>query len=65
MMFLEKVFNWLLFIGLILMAGRLLTLAFMLLDIPFTSFFKDYSLASIIVLIIGLIGSQTMKEKKN
>lgn len=64
MMLLEKVFNWLLVIGLLLMVGRLLTLVFMFLDIPFTTFFKDYSLASIIILIIGLIGSQAMKEKK-
>ncbi len=64
MVFFEKVFNWLLVIGLLLMVGRLLTLMFMFLDIPFTRFFKDYSLASIILLIIGLIGSQAIKEKK-
>ncbi|EOR24049.1 hypothetical protein KGR20_14280 [Cytobacillus oceanisediminis] len=64
MVFFEKVFNWLLVIGLLLMVGRLLTLMFMFLDIPFTTFFKDYSLASIILLIIGLIGSQAIKEKK-
>ncbi|MCB5236359.1 hypothetical protein AB1L07_10725 [Niallia alba] len=64
MVFFEKVFNWLLVIGLLLMVGRLLTLIFMFLDIPFTTFFKDYSLASIILLIIGLIGSQAIKEKK-
>ncbi|MEK5382669.1 hypothetical protein [Niallia sp. FSL W8-0635] len=65
MMLLEKIFNWLLIIGLVLMVGRLITLVFMFLDIPFTTFFKDYSMASIIVLIIGLIGSQVMKEKKS
>ncbi|WP_400244198.1 hypothetical protein AB3U99_23045 [Niallia sp. JL1B1071] len=65
MMFLEKLFNWLLVIGLVLMVGRLITLVFMFLDIPFTTFFKDYSIVSIIVLIIGLIGSQAMKEKKS
>ncbi|MED3791410.1 hypothetical protein P4571_02980 [Niallia alba] len=64
MVFFEKVFNWLLVIGLLLMVGRLLTLIFMFLDIPFTTFFKDYSLVSIILLIIGLIGSQAIKEKK-
>ena len=64
MVFFEKVFNWLLVIGLLLLVGRLLTLMFMFLDIPFTTFFKDYSLASIILLIIGLIGSQAIKEKK-
>ncbi|HEO8422046.1 Uncharacterised protein [Mycobacteroides abscessus subsp. abscessus] len=65
MMLLEKIFNWLLIIGLVLMVGRLITLVFMFLDIPFTTFFKDYSMASIIVLIIGLIGTQVMKEKKS
>jgi|GEM_PF-6394570 len=35
MVFFEKVFNWLLVIGLLLMVGRLLTLMFMFLDIPF------------------------------
>jgi ABC-type antimicrobial peptide transport system permease subunit len=65
MMLLEKLFNWMLIIGLALMVGRLITLVFMFLDIPFTTFFKEYSIASIIVLIIGLIGSQVMKEKKS
>ncbi|MEW5551518.1 hypothetical protein ABGT22_16560 [Peribacillus frigoritolerans] len=48
MEFLGKVFNWTVVIGMILLIGRLITMAFLFLEIPFTSFFKDYSLISII-----------------
>ncbi|MGG0410791.1 hypothetical protein [Peribacillus simplex] len=62
--FLGRVFNWMVVIGMILLIGRLITMALLFLEIPFTSFFKDYSLISIIILIIGAIGQQFTKPKK-
>ena len=64
MNFIEKVFNWMVIIGLGLLVGRIITLVFRLLDIPFTTFFKDYNIISFIILIIGAIGSQMMKDNK-
>lgn len=62
--FLGKLFNWMVVVGLILLIGRLITMAFIFLEIPFTTFFKDYSLISIIILIIGAIGQQFTKPGK-
>jgi hypothetical protein len=62
--FLGKLFNWMVVIGMILLIGRLITMAFLFLEIPFTTFFKDYSLISIIILIIGAIGQQFTKAGK-
>lgn len=65
MIFLEKVFNWMLVIGMVLLAGRIITMVFRFLDIPFINFFKDYSIISIIILLIGLIGTEIIKNKKD
>ena len=65
MIVLEKFFNWMLVIGIILMIGRIVTAVLLYLDIPFTTFFKDYSLLSFIILIIGVIGTEAMKKKRN
>ncbi|MBP2079475.1 hypothetical protein [Oceanobacillus polygoni] len=62
---LKQIFDWMTVIGLILLLGRILTAVFLFLDIPFTSFFKDYSIISIIILIIGLIGQQVVKDRKS
>jgi hypothetical protein len=62
--FLGRLFNWMVVVGLILLIGRLITMAFLFLEIPFTTFFKDYSLISIIILIIGAIGQQFTKPGK-
>ncbi len=59
-----KLFNWMVVIGVILLIGGLITMAFLFLEIPFTTFFKDYSLISIIILIIGAIGQQFTKPGK-
>ncbi|SFG48193.1 hypothetical protein [Sporolactobacillus nakayamae] len=64
MTFFEKLFNWLFFIGIILLFGRLLTLIFRLMDVPFTSFFRDYSVISLIILVVGAIGSEMIKGMK-
>jgi ABC-type antimicrobial peptide transport system permease subunit len=60
----EKLFNWLFFIGIILLFGRVLTLIFRLMHMPFTTFFKDYSVISLTILIIGVIGSEVVKSMK-
>ncbi|MCY8937459.1 hypothetical protein [Peribacillus frigoritolerans] len=59
--FLGNLFNWMAVIGIILLIGRLITMLFLFLEIPFMTFFKDYSLISIIILIIGAIGQQFTK----
>ncbi|USK73878.1 hypothetical protein [Peribacillus frigoritolerans] len=64
MVFWGRLFNWMVVVGLILLIGRLITMAFLFLEIPFTTFFKDYSLISIIILVIGAIGQQFTKPGK-
>ncbi|PAV28262.1 hypothetical protein CIL05_18010 [Virgibacillus profundi] len=64
MNFFKKLFDWMLVIGLVLLLGRIITAVFLFLDIPFTTFFKDYSLISLVILIIGVIGLQVIKDKK-
>ncbi|MFJ7374282.1 hypothetical protein ACIQV0_12920 [Lysinibacillus capsici] len=61
---LRALFNWMLVIGLILFGGRLVTLICRYFDIPFTTFFKDYALVSMIILIVGIIGTEAMKKQK-
>ena len=61
MNFLKQLFDWMFVIGLVLMLGRILTALFLFLDIPFTSFFKDYSIISLIILIVAIVGQQAMK----
>ncbi|WP_281486706.1 hypothetical protein [Lysinibacillus sphaericus] len=60
----KALFNWMFFIGLILLAGRLVTVICRYFDIPFTSFFKDYALVSMIILIVGIIGTESMKKQR-
>ncbi|WP_078380549.1 hypothetical protein [Sutcliffiella halmapala] len=62
--YLKKVFNWMVVIGLVLLLGRVITAVFFFLDIPFTTFFRDYNVISFIILIIGVIGQQMMKGDK-
>lgn len=61
---LRALFNGMLVIGLILLGGRLVTLICRYFDIPFTTFFKDYALVSMIILIVGIIGTEAMKKQK-
>ncbi|MCS1391642.1 MULTISPECIES: hypothetical protein [Lysinibacillus] len=61
---LKALFNWMLVIGLILLGGRLVTLICRYFDIPFTTFFKDYAFVSMIILIVGIIGTEAMKKQK-
>ncbi|WP_139691908.1 hypothetical protein [Sporolactobacillus terrae] len=63
MTFLEKLFHWMVLIGLLLLFGRVLTLIFRFMNRPFPTFFKDYSIPSFIVLIVGVIGSEIIKSR--
>ncbi|MDQ8734303.1 hypothetical protein [Paenibacillus sp. LHD-38] len=60
---LEKIFNWMVVIGLLLLVGRIVTAVLKFMEIPFTTFFKDYNVISFIILIIGAIGSQILKDR--
>ncbi|WP_245827654.1 hypothetical protein [Paenisporosarcina indica] len=60
----EKAFNWMLVIGMVLLLGRIVTLVLSLMDIPFTTFFKDYSIISFLILIVGAIGTEIIKNQK-
>ncbi len=51
-------------IGLLLLGGRLVTAICRYFDIPFTTFFKDYALVSMIILIVGIIGTESMKKQR-
>lgn len=53
-----------LIIGLLLLLGRVITAICLFLDINFTTFFKDYSLISLLILVVGAIGTEIMKKKK-
>lgn len=53
-----------LIIGLILLGGRIVTAICFYFDLPFTTFFKDYALVSVIILIVGIIGTEAMKKQE-
>ncbi len=61
---LKRLFNWMLIIGLILLGGRIVTAICFYFDLPFTTFFKDYALVSVIILIVGIIGAEAMKKQE-
>ncbi|MGE7090043.1 hypothetical protein ACQKII_01015 [Lysinibacillus sp. NPDC048646] len=52
-----------LIIGLLLLAGRIITAICRFFDIPFTTFFIDLALVSFGILIVGAIGSEVMKRQ--
>jgi len=64
MKFIEKLFNWMLVVGLLMLVGRVVTAVFLFMDKPFTTFFKDYSIISFVILIVGAIGSEMIKDNK-
>lgn len=53
-----------LILGLILLGGRMVTAICFYFNLPFTTFFKDYALVSVIILIIGIIGSEAIKNQE-
>ncbi|MET4559338.1 ABC-type multidrug transport system permease subunit [Lysinibacillus parviboronicapiens] len=60
---LKSIFNWMLMIGLILLAGRIITAICWFFAIPFTTLFTDVALVSFGILIVGAIGSEVTKRQ--
>ncbi|QDQ01576.1 hypothetical protein FOH38_14455 [Lysinibacillus fusiformis] len=58
---LKSVFNWILIIGLLSLAGCIITAICRFFDIPFTTFFTDFALVSFGILIVGAMGSEVTK----
>ncbi|EUJ22717.1 hypothetical protein PGRAN_12234 [Listeria grandensis FSL F6-0971] len=64
MHFLKIFFNVLVVIGLILLVGRLVSLALQFAGIPFTTFFIDHSVPSLAILLVGALGSWIIEKRK-
>ena len=60
----DKVFQGLLIIGLVMLVGRIVTAICRQYDIVFTTFFTDYHLVSLVILVIGIIGFERRKYQK-
>ncbi|ASK62091.1 hypothetical protein CFK37_07905 [Virgibacillus phasianinus] len=56
-------FSILIIVGIILMIGRILTGILLYFDMSFTKFFTDYSLISFVILIVGVLGELTVRNK--
>lgn len=64
MQFIDQVVKGCLIIGLILMGGRIITAICHYYNIAFTTFFVDYHIASLAILIIGIIGTEILNRQK-
>ncbi|WP_430535478.1 hypothetical protein [Listeria rocourtiae] len=64
MHFLKLFFNALVVIGLILLVGRLVTFALRFTGIEFTTFFVDYSVPSLGILLVGALGSWFIDKRQ-
>lgn len=64
MKFFEKVMSTFLVIGFLMLAGRIVTGICRYFNWPFTTFFTDYHLQSLIVLLIGIVGMEANNYKK-
>ncbi|AQY51606.1 hypothetical protein PWEIH_16633 [Listeria weihenstephanensis FSL R9-0317] len=64
MRFLKLFFNALVIIGLILLVARLITVGLQFAGIEFTTFFIDYSVPSLAILLIGALGSWIIDKRK-
>lgn len=60
----KKIFDIMLIIGLVMLAGRIVTAILTKMDIAFTTFFSATQIPSMVLLIVGLIGSEIYKRKK-
>ncbi|KOS68634.1 hypothetical protein AEA09_08810 [Lysinibacillus contaminans] len=62
----DKVFRGFLILGLVMLGGRIVTAICRYFEIEFTSFFTDYHLVSLLILVIGIIGieSRNYQRKK-
>lgn len=60
----EKVMSVFLVIGFLMLAGRIVTGICRHFNWPFTMFFTDYHLISLVILLIGIIGIECSNYKK-
>ena len=60
----EKVTNAFLVIGLLMLAGRIVTSICRYFNWSFTTFFTDYHVISLVILLIGIIGIEGSNYKK-
>ncbi len=64
MKLMEHIVKGCLFVGFILLGGRILTAICSYYNIAFTTFFVDYHVASLIILLIGIIGTEILNRRK-
>ncbi|KMY32651.1 hypothetical protein ACZ11_11165 [Lysinibacillus xylanilyticus] len=64
MQFIEQVVKGCLIVGIILMVGRIITAICHYYNIAFTTFFVDYHVVSLVILIIGIIGTEILNRRK-
>lgn len=64
MQFIEQVVKGCLIVGSILMVGRIITAICHYYNIAFTTFFVDYHVVSLVILIIGIIGTEILNRRK-
>lgn len=62
--FIEQVMKGCLIVGLILLGGRIITAICRYYNIAFTTFFVDYHVASLVILLIGIIGTEILNRRK-
>ena len=60
----DKVMRVFLVIGFFMLAGRIVTGIFRFFNWPFPTFFTDYHVQSLIILLIGIIGMEGSNYKK-
>ena len=61
---LDKVFRGFLIIGLVMLGGRIVTAICREYDIAFTTFFTDYHIVSLLILAIGILGTEMKNYQK-
>ena len=61
---LDKVFRGFLIIGLVMLVGRIVTAICRQYEIAFTTFFTDYHIVSLLILAIGIFGTEMKNYQK-
>lgn len=60
----DKVIRGFLIIGLVMLVGRIITAICKHYDIAFTTFFTETHLVSLVILVIGIIGTERRNYQK-
>ncbi|MGE7090564.1 hypothetical protein ACQKII_03720 [Lysinibacillus sp. NPDC048646] len=64
MNFIEKAITGCLIVGFVMLAGRLVTTICTYFEVDFPTFFTDYHVVSLVILIIGIIGTELLNVRK-